>query len=128
MNLMTAGRGIVHSERTPEAVRSAGGGMYGIQSWIALPAEAEEIDPSFQHFGPADLPVISDGDVEARVIAGSAFGTRSAVGMQSEWFYAEVNLEPGASAPLDSDYEERAIYLVEARLRSPATRSRVRGS
>src|SRR6185503_11649489 len=113
MNLMTAGRGIAHSERTPEAVRSTGGGMYGIQSWIALPAEAEEIDPSFQHFRPADLPVINDGGIEARVIAGSAFGKRSAVGMQSEWFYAEVLLEAGATAPLDPDYEERAIYLVE---------------
>jgi redox-sensitive bicupin YhaK (pirin superfamily) len=113
MNLMTAGRGIAHSERTPEAIRSTGGGMYGIQSWIALPAEAEEIDPSFQHFGPADLPMINDRGFEARVIAGSAFGKRSAVGMQSEWFYAEVILDPGASAPLDPDHEERAIYLVE---------------
>jgi redox-sensitive bicupin YhaK (pirin superfamily) len=113
MNLMTAGRGIAHSERTPDAVRKSGGGMYGIQSWIALPADAEEIAPSFQHFGLADLPVVNDHGVEARVIAGSAFGKRSAVGMQSEWFYAEVLLEPGATVPLDPDYEERAIYLVE---------------
>lgn len=116
MNLMTAGRGIAHSERTPEAVRKAGGGMCGIQSWIALPADAEEIDPSFQHFGLADLPVVSDSGVEARVIAGSAFGKRSAVGMQSEWFYAEVLLDAGASAPLDPDYEERAIYVVDGEI------------
>ena len=74
MNLMTAGRGIAHSERTPATVRSSGGGMYGIQSWIALPETHEEIDPSFQHFDAADLPVVEDNGVWARVIAGSAFG------------------------------------------------------
>jgi redox-sensitive bicupin YhaK (pirin superfamily) len=113
MNLMTAGRGIAHSERTPQGVRQSGGGMYGIQSWIALPEAHEEIDPSFQHFEAAALPVIEDGGLRARVIAGSAFGRRSPVGMLSDWLYAEVLLEAGSLAPLDPDHEERAIYVVE---------------
>jgi redox-sensitive bicupin YhaK (pirin superfamily) len=113
MNLMTAGRGIAHSERTPQGVRQSGGGMYGIQSWIALPEAHEETDPSFQHFDAAALPVIEDGGLRARVIAGSAFGRQSPVGMLSDWLYAEVLLEPGARAPLDPDHEERAIYVVE---------------
>jgi redox-sensitive bicupin YhaK (pirin superfamily) len=113
MNLMTAGRGIAHSERTPPGMRTTGGGMFGIQSWIALPQEHEEMPPLFEHFDAAGLPAIEDGGVHARVIAGSSFGQKSPVGMVSEWFYAEVMLEAGASAPLDSDHEERAIYVTE---------------
>jgi len=113
MNLMTAGRGIAHSERTPTSARLGGEGLFGIQSWIALPKEHEEINPSFQHFEAADLPVVEAGGVWARVVAGSVFGKRSRVGMFSEWFYAEVVLDSGRSAPLDPDHEERAIYLVE---------------
>lgn len=122
MNLMTAGRGIAHSERTPGKVRRSGGGMFGIQSWIALPAAHEETDPSFQHFDAASLPVVTDAGVWARVIAGSAFGRTSPVGMLSEWLYAEVVLDQGASAPLDADHEERAIYLVEGEVEIAADR------
>src|SRR6188474_3652503 len=113
MNLMTAGRGIAHSERTPANARNGGDGLFGIQSWIALPEEHEEIEPSFQHFDAADLPVVDVEGLWARVVAGSVFGERSRVGMFSEWFYAEVVLEPGTTAPLDPEYEERAIYVVE---------------
>jgi redox-sensitive bicupin YhaK (pirin superfamily) len=113
MNLMTAGRGIAHSERTPGGTRQSGGPLFGIQSWIALPEAHEEIDPTFQHFGAPGLPVIEDNGLWARVIAGSAFGKTSPVGMLSEWLYTEVVLQPGASAPLDPDQEERAIYIVE---------------
>jgi redox-sensitive bicupin YhaK (pirin superfamily) len=113
MNLMTAGRGIAHSERTPTVTRQTGGGMYGIQSWIALPAAHEETHPTFQHFDAANLPVVETPGVWARVIAGGAFGTKSPVGMLSDWLYAEVVLEEGASAPLDPDHEERAIYVVD---------------
>jgi redox-sensitive bicupin YhaK (pirin superfamily) len=113
MNLMTAGRGIAHSERTPDGTRQSGGSMFGIQSWIALPEANEEIAPSFQHFDAGDLPVVADGGLWARVIAGSAFGRTSPVGMLSEWLYAEVVIEEGASAPLDTDHEERAIYVAE---------------
>lgn len=113
MNLMTAGRGIVHSERTPQSARQGGARAYGIQSWIALPRAHEEIEPSFQHFDAASLPVVEGDGVRARIIAGSAFGRRSPVGMHSEWLYAEVSLDAGSSAPLDADQEERAIYVVE---------------
>jgi redox-sensitive bicupin YhaK (pirin superfamily) len=113
MNLMTAGRGIAHSERSPASARQGSEGMFGIQSWIALPQAHEETAPSFQHFDAARLPVIEDGGVHARVIAGSAFGKTSPVGMLSPWLYAEVVLAAGASAPLDPDQEERAIYVVE---------------
>jgi redox-sensitive bicupin YhaK (pirin superfamily) len=113
MNLMTAGRGIAHSERSPASARQGPEGMFGIQSWIALPQAHEETEPSFQHFDAASLPLIDDGGVKARVIAGSAFGRTSPVGMLSEWLYAEVVLAAGASAPLDPDQEERAIYVAE---------------
>jgi redox-sensitive bicupin YhaK (pirin superfamily) len=113
MNLMTAGRGIAHSERTPGDARASGQAMFGIQSWIALPQAHEETDPTFQHFDAAALPVIEDDGIWARVIAGAAFGQTSPVGMQSPWFYAEVRLEPGTAAPLDPDHEERAIYVVD---------------
>jgi redox-sensitive bicupin YhaK (pirin superfamily) len=113
MNLMTAGRGIAHSERSPESARRGSEGMFGIQSWIALPQAHEETEPSFQHFDAASLPTVEDGGVRARVIAGSAFGKTSPVGMLSPWLYAEVQLAADASAPLDPDQEERAIYVVE---------------
>jgi len=128
MNLMTAGRGIAHSERTPAGVREQGGAMFGIQSWIALPESHEESDPSFQHFSAGTLPAIADRGMTARVIAGSAFGQTSPVGRLSEWFYAEVLLDAGASAPLDADHEERAIYLVDGEIEIAGDRITVTAS
>jgi redox-sensitive bicupin YhaK (pirin superfamily) len=116
MNLMTAGCGIAHSERSPLSARQGSEGLFGIQSWIALPQAQEETDPSFQHFEAARLPTIEDDGVRARVIAGSTFGIKSPVGTLSEWLYAEVSLAAGASAPLDPDQEERAIYVVEGEI------------
>jgi redox-sensitive bicupin YhaK (pirin superfamily) len=113
MNLMTAGRGIAHSERTPDLARANGQQMLGLQSWIALPQGAEEIAPSFQHFSAATLPVVADTGFTARIIAGAAFGKSSPVEMVSPWFYAEVTVEAGIRVPLDPDHEERAIYLVD---------------
>ncbi|GGI29092.1 pirin family protein [Bradyrhizobium guangdongense] len=113
MNLMTAGRGIAHSERTPDAQRASGQQMLGLQSWIALPEGSEEIDPSFQHYAAGDLPMISERDFTARVIAGSSFGISSPVKMVSPWFYTEVTAAAGATVPLDPDHEERAIYVVD---------------
>jgi redox-sensitive bicupin YhaK (pirin superfamily) len=112
MNLMTAGKGISHSERTPELDRDGQHKMYGLQSWIALPAAKEEIAPSFQHYAAEDMPTIADNGVKARVIAGSAFGKTSPVATVSDWFYVEVALGAGMSVPLDADHEERAIYVV----------------
>ena len=113
MNLMTAGRGIAHSERTPDVQRRNGQSMLGLQSWIALPKGREEIDPTFQHYGADSLPGVEDTGFTARVIAGSAFGAASKVEMVSPWFYVEVSLAEGRSVPLDADHEERAIYIVD---------------
>lgn len=113
MNLMTAGRGIVHSERSPDAARASGAPLFGMQTWLALPKEHEETAPGFQRFDATDLPVVEDRDVQARVIAGEAFGKRSPVSTLSDWLYVEVRLAAGASAPLDAGYEERGIYVVE---------------
>ncbi|WP_425907433.1 pirin family protein [Nitrobacter sp. TKz-YC02] len=116
MNLMTAGRGIAHSERTPDAQRASGQMMLGLQSWIALPHNKEEIAPSFQHYGAASLPTVQDKGVRARMIAGRSFGATSPVEMVSPWFYVEVALEAGMSVPLDADHEERAIYIVDGEI------------
>jgi redox-sensitive bicupin YhaK (pirin superfamily) len=113
MNLMTAGRGIAHSERTPDVQRANGQQMLGLQSWVALPAGREEIAPSFQHYDAARLPTVADTGFKARVIAGSAFGATSPVEMVSPWFYVEVSLDAGMKVPLDADHEERAIYVVD---------------
>ena len=108
MNLMTAGRGIAHSERTPDLQRREGQQMLGLQSWIALPAGKEEIAPSFQHYASESLPTVSDNGFSARIIAGSSFGATSPVSMVSPWFYTEVTAQAGTSVPLDPDHEERA--------------------
>lgn len=113
MNLMTAGRGIAHSERTPDAQRKSGQRLSGMQSWVALPKALEETDPGFQHYPQSELPVVTDKGASARVIAGQAFGERSPVKTLSDWFYVDVSLEAGKSVPLDAHYEERAIYVAE---------------
>jgi hypothetical protein len=116
MNLMTAGRGIAHSERTPDVQRKNGQKMLGLQSWIALPAGSEEITPSFQHYSAGGLPTIAERGFTARVIAGSSFGVTSPVAMVSPWFYTEVSAQQDVSVPLDPDHEERAIYLVDGEI------------
>ena len=113
MNLMTAGRGIAHSERSPDVQRASGQKMLGLQSWIALPKGSEEIAPSFQHYAAESLPTVADRGFTARIIAGNAFGKASAVKMVSPWFYVEVAIEEGATVPLDPDHEERAIYVID---------------
>ena len=116
MNLMTAGRGIAHSERTPDVQRANGQKMLGLQSWIALPKDREEIAPTFQHYGADSLPSVKDTGFTARVIAGNSFGVASKVDMVSPWFYVEVSLDEGKSVPLDADHEERAIYIVDGEI------------
>ncbi len=116
MNLMTAGRGISYSERTPDMQRANGQSMMGLQSWIALPAGREEIPPSFQHYGAANLPTVQDNGFSARIIAGKSFGVSSQVEMVSDWFYVEVALDAGKNVPLDADHEERAIYVVDGEI------------
>lgn len=116
VNLMTAGRGIVHSERHERSVKDQGGNLFGIQSWIALPKALEETSPDFGHTAAADLPVVEDGGIWARIVAGTAFGASSGVPVQSPMVYAEVRLAAGHSAPIDANYHDRAVYLLEGEL------------
>jgi hypothetical protein len=113
LNLMTAGRGIAHSERTPPELRAAGAELFGLQSWVALPLAHEEVEPSFQHIAAERLPLVEDRGWKARVIAGAAFGAASPVERLSDWFYVDVSLDAGAAVPLDPDHEERALYIVD---------------
>ena len=116
VNWMTAGRGIAHSERTDPESRAAGQTMQGIQSWVALPASAEETAPGFHHYAAASLPTLADAGLEARLIAGEAFGLSSPVQTFSPMFYLDVRLDPGTAMPLPADYPERALYLLEGEI------------
>lgn len=116
VNWMTAGRGIVHSERTPPERRRAGEKLYGIQAWVALPKKDEETDPSFEHVPAAKLPVIEEKGVTMRLIAGALFGAKAPVPVFSPMFYADASLDAGQRLALPADYAERAVYIVEGSL------------
>ena len=111
MNWMIAGSGITHSERF-ERARSEGGPMHAIQSWVALPDGEEETAPAFAHYEGDDLPVHCDYGVWARLLAGEAFGLRSAVKTHSPLFYMHALMKPGARIALPREYAERAAYVV----------------
>jgi redox-sensitive bicupin YhaK (pirin superfamily) len=113
VNWMTAGRGIVHSERSDNELRKRRQKLYGIQIWVALPKRYEETDPDFTHYAAESLPLIEGEGKTVRVIAGSLFGQRSPVKTLSKLFYADTICRPGASLLLDNQHEERAIYLLE---------------
>jgi redox-sensitive bicupin YhaK (pirin superfamily) len=116
VNLMTAGRGIVHSERTGTERRAAGGLLHGLQCWVALPSAQEEMAPAFAHHGSDALPVITDKGFSARVVLGEMFGQRAPVVTTSETVFADVVLDTGARLPVDTAHEERAIYVVEGEI------------
>jgi len=113
VNWMTAGRGIVHSERSTPAGRAAGGRMFGLQSWVALPKAHEETAPAFAHHPAATLPVVEGEGASVRLIAGAQFGARAPVATLSDMFYAHVTLQPGARLVLLADHAERAAFAVE---------------
>lgn len=115
-NWMIAGRGIVHSERTPQAARAAGHTVWGLQSWLALPQHEEERAPSFRHHPAAELPQSSSPGVQIRLVAGTLFGLRSPVQTLSPTFYADAVLEPGARLTLAPEHEERGAYIVTGRV------------
>jgi redox-sensitive bicupin YhaK (pirin superfamily) len=112
VNWMTAGRGIVHSERTPGERRREGEPIHGLQCWVALPATEEEGAPGFAHHDAAALPLVAENGTSARVVAGEIFGVRSPVETLWETLLVDVTLAAGASLPLDAATEERAAYLV----------------
>ncbi|MGV1684133.1 pirin family protein [Sphingopyxis sp. NJF-3] len=110
-NLMTAGRGIAHSERTPAAERSAGSAISGMQTWLALPDGKEEIAPAFEHVAKEDLPLVEDAGVSARVIMGSLWGATSPITQHSATIYADILMNAGASVPIEAEADERAVLV-----------------
>ena len=116
VNWMTAGRGIVHSERTPAEDRASGLTMHGIQTWVALPLADEETEPSFSHHAAATLPVVERNGVSLRVIAGTAFGVESPVTTFSGTLYVAAEFAPGGAFALEPEHEERGVYLVDGDL------------
>lgn len=117
LNWMSAGRGIVHSERTPTELRRHDHSVAGIQAWVALPKPHEESEPSFAHFGAEALPVLSDTGYSARLIAGSAGGARAPAQVLSDMFYLDVSLADGGRFQLPGEYHERAAYVVSGQVR-----------
>jgi len=113
VNWMTAGRGIVHSERTDVEARKRPQPLSGIQIWVALPTRHEETEPAFAHYPAADLPQLDGEGTSLRLVAGTLFGRTSPVATLSPLFYAAATLTPGAALPLDAAYAERAVYLLE---------------
>ncbi len=112
LNLMTAGRGIVHSERTSPAERARSPKLFGIQAWAALPKSHEEGAPVFVHHAETELPRIIGEGKRVRLILGALYGEQSPAVLPHDSFYAEAVLAPGAVLPLDPDYDERAVYIV----------------
>ncbi len=116
LNWMTAGKGIVHSERSLPEDRLIERKVYGTQSWVALPKHHEETAPGFEHIDQAALPLLEDKNRSVRVIAGSIFGAKSPVKTHSDLFYAEVILQAGGKLPLPTEHVERGIYVVEGEI------------
>jgi redox-sensitive bicupin YhaK (pirin superfamily) len=113
VNWMTAGRGIVHSERTSPEMRAGGQRMHGLQSWVALPGEYEEAEPAFDHTPAEKLPERDIDGVKLRVIAGRAFGLTSPVPVFSGMFYVDVAMGAGAALDVPAEYAERAAYVLQ---------------
>ncbi|MGH8699373.1 MAG: pirin family protein, partial [Burkholderiales bacterium] len=117
INWMTAGRGIVHSERTGPELRKAGSRLHGLQLWVALPTAHEESDPDFRHYPAASLPEIAQGGARVRMLAGSAYGAASPVQTLSPLLYAEAMIPAGGALPLPDEHRERAAYVVDGAIR-----------
>lgn len=114
VNWMTAGRGIAHSERTPAEGASAL--LSGIQFWVALPKSHEEATPAFVHLDASQLPVVEDGAISARVIAGEAFGARSPLSAPHPMVCLDIAMPEGASLELPAEYSERALYVAGGKI------------
>jgi redox-sensitive bicupin YhaK (pirin superfamily) len=111
INLMTAGRGIVHSERSPKEIRAQGPSLYGMQTWLALPDGREEVEPAFDHVPASGLPFVEENGASARVLMGTLWGATAGTPQHSPTIYADIELS-GGSIPIDSDADERAVMLV----------------
>ena len=113
VNWMLAGCGVTHSERTSAPTRRTGHSLFGIQTWVALPEDREDMAPAFEHHGAGALPFLDAEGAQARLILGNAWGERAPVTMQSEIFYADVVLAPGAQIPLPDEHEDRGLYITQ---------------
>jgi redox-sensitive bicupin YhaK (pirin superfamily) len=116
INLMTAGRGIVHSERTSDSARQAGSTVFGFQAWLALPVADEEIDPGFQHISAEHIPVLEGEGVRLALLAGSLHGQHASTRIHSDLFYADLVLQAGVSYPIRAEHIERAVYVVSGEI------------
>ncbi len=116
VNWMISGRGIAHSERTPPELRATGGPLHGIQCWVALPREHEQVEPSFTHHPRATIPRLTRPGVELSVIAGSAYGEQSPVRVLSPTLYVHARLAAGATLAVDDQHAERAVYVAAGTL------------
>jgi redox-sensitive bicupin YhaK (pirin superfamily) len=116
INLMTAGRGIVHSERSPEETRDTARRMSGLQTWLALPDDKEEIAPSFENTAATSMGILDDGKAHARVLIGSFHGATSPVSQYSDTLYVDVTLPAGGEIEITAEAEERAIYVAEGEI------------
>ncbi|MFV0293356.1 MAG: pirin family protein [Paracoccus sp. (in: a-proteobacteria)] len=113
LNWMVAGKGVTHSERTSAQGRTGPHSLYGIQTWIALPEDREDMDPIFEHHGKENLPEFDAEGIHARLILGSAYGASAPATLYSETFYLDVTLTPGARFPLPDNHEDRGLYITE---------------
>ncbi|WP_294621715.1 pirin family protein [uncultured Roseovarius sp.] len=113
VNWMVAGRGVTHSERTSEATRKGQSKLFGIQTWVALPEQAEEREASFEHHAQEALPVLEGEGKQLRLIMGRGWGAEAPVSTFSEMFYADVTMEAGAKLPLPDDHEDRGVYVTQ---------------
>ena len=116
VNWMTAGSGIVHSERTAAELRPIEKRLYGLQLWVALPADREESDPGFTHYDAAGIPTTSGDGIRARIVVGEAFGHRSPVQAFTDLFFLDLELDARARFTLPALHDERALYLIEGRV------------
>ncbi len=113
INLMTAGVGIVHSERSPADTRAQGPSFYGMQTWLALPDGKEEIDPAFEHVPSDQLPLVEGSGFSARVLMGTLWGATAGTTCHSPTIYADIALDAGAGIPIDAEADERAVMIAE---------------
>ena len=118
VNWMTAGRGITHSERSPDELRADGPRLWGLQFWVALPLELEQCPPAFAHHGADEIPRVARPGARLSVVLGTAFGATSPVAVTSPMFLVDVTLDPDATLELDLDAAERAAYVLEGEVRA----------
>lgn len=116
INWMSAGKGIVHSERERQERKASARPLFGLQSWVALPKHLEEGDPSFQHLAREAQPELEDGGASVKLVAGELYGLKAPVETASDMVFADVTLEPGSKIPLDASHEERGLYAISGQV------------